>query len=589
MNSFYFYKMKFISILLAAALILSYWLPPLNSAFAAAPSSQPTLNLTIKEKEFISRSSPLQASALQGVAPLMYVDKEGDVQGIAKLVLDEIAAATGLRFEIQAFNSISEFAASVDIGGILLAAEAAYKDNYSDLLFSEPFLRTQTILFVHKSIDPLQLQGKRLALIRGGQIPEGVDKNHVFYAKSREDALTAVNNGDADYGYGNVHSITYYSLQNHYQDLLPIPLEHETREYCIGIKPGADGDILLSIINKAIAGIDAERIQTLVLMATMDVEQRLTLSMIMDAYKVYIILAVAIFIFVLLLWFRSRLLARAAIEMQNQRYEILADLSNEFFFEYDLFSNAITFSALSYSYFDNECVDLITKAISAKFSKVVAPHHKGEGCFTVNCKRGIFRVVASSVHDGLGRLQTIIGKLVDISEEAAEKESLISRAYYDGLTGLFNAATVREIVEEHLSEKSTSTRDVLILIDANHFKDVNDTLGHYEGDQALKRLANLFKNTFREGDIVGRLGGDEFLAYVKNIPSLDFVENKCQQLVDTVRLTIAGIEVSICVGATIVEQSSYDQIFRAADAALYRAKAKGPAQVVVAGPVMTAG
>ena len=133
-----------------------------------------------------------------------------------------------------------------------------------------------------------------------------------------------------------------------------------------------------------------------------------------------------------------------------------------------------------------------------------------------------------------------------------------------------------------LEQKSRGVLDAFILLDADAFKEVNDTMGHYMGDQVLKGLASTLSSVFRATDIIGRFGGDEFCIYMKNVPSLGFVENKCRQLVNAARQTVGEVTVTICVGATLInDKRSYDEVFQAADAALYQAKDMGTGQVVV--------
>lgn len=567
---------------LSVVLLIMLTLPQGVLAYSPSTGAGDTLDLTHLEQEYIARNPALRVAMLRGVAPLMYVDQNDEVHGIGKLVLDEIAAITGLHFELQAFDTVQETIEGEGID-IILGAEAAYSANTPGLVLSEPFLTSNTILFLHKSIDPSDLTGKTRVIVKGNKLTAEVSEELIVSVNNREEALAAVNTGNADYGYGNVYSVIFYTLQNRYKNLITIPREHDKREYCLGLLQ--QDDLLLSIINKAIVGIDADKMQAFILTATTDINQELTFDMFVEVYGDYVFTAMLVIIVLLLLWLRSHLRSRATLKMQNQRYEILARLSNEFLFEYNPATNDFTLFEHGHDFFDEDCVDIISDTIKATLTHAVSRPKLGTACeniSTVSCEKGTYKLITSNVYTNDGQVQAIIGKLLDVSQEMAEKEALIARAQRDGLTGLLNAMTVRELVEGRLEQKTPGTLDAFLLLDADSFKEVNDKLGHYAGDQVLKTLAKTIGHNFCATDIIGRHGGDEFCVYMVKVPSRDFVENKCLQLIHATRYTVEGIAISVCVGATMITgRPSYEEIFQVADDALYQAKDKGSAQAVV--------
>lgn len=126
--------------------------------------------------------------------------------------------------------------------------------------------------------------------------------------------------------------------------------------------------------------------------------------------------------------------------------------------------------------------------------------------------------------------------------------------------------------------------DAFIIIDGDDFKNINDTYGHLAGDQLLKHIARNMKQTFRKTDIMGRIGGDEFCIYLQDIPSIDYVQDKCRQLNSLMQKSAVGGPVSVSAGLTLVQENDeYNEVFKRADDALYKAKQKGKAQVVVDG------
>ncbi len=193
---------------------------------------------------------------------------------------------------------------------------------------------------------------------------------------------------------------------------------------------------------------------------------------------------------------------------------------------------------------------------------------------------GIFKAVNSIVRDDYGRVDSIMGKLIDISKEVAEKEELLMKSQIDGLTGLYNATTTRELIVDRIRSKEKHKMDALILLDCDNFKNINDTLGHLTGNQVLEDLGRSLKITFRSTDIIGRIGGDEFCIYMKDVPSAEFIHAKCEQLGTFVKKIMEEELVSVSIGVAIVnEERSYEDLFKMADDNMYTAKRRGRDQL----------
>ena len=198
-----------------------------------------------------------------------------------------------------------------------------------------------------------------------------------------------------------------------------------------------------------------------------------------------------------------------------------------------------------------------------------------------NGKTRIFKAINSSIYDKDGRIDSIIGKLIDISKDMEEKEELIAKSQEDGLTGLLNAATTKRLIVERLENKEEHKLDAFMLIDCDNFKDINDKHGHLIGNQILEKIGEILKQKFRGFDIVGRFGGDEFCIYMKDIPSVDIVKDKFKQLNDDIQ-NINDMGLTTSAGIALVrDHATYEQIFKKADAALYEAKNNDKSHAVV--------
>ena len=154
----------------------------------------------------------------------------------------------------------------------------------------------------------------------------------------------------------------------------------------------------------------------------------------------------------------------------------------------------------------------------------------------------------------------------------------------DKLTKLYNKTTTENICKLKLKEYDLleQPRPIMafFMIDLDHFKRVNDTLGHQFGDKILVEFSKKIRRIFRPNDCVGRFGGDEFIVIVENLPSTDVVARKAETIKKiAAELTIDGIDagVTASIGIAIVppEGTDYDTLFKTADEALYRVKYMG--------------
>ncbi len=180
-------------------------------------------------------------------------------------------------------------------------------------------------------------------------------------------------------------------------------------------------------------------------------------------------------------------------------------------------------------------------------------------------------------------------QIEEFREKLSDSESRVStltvRAEKDSLTKLLNAGTTRSLGEEYLAEGEKEC--ALIVIDVDDFKQINDRYGHMVGDRVMCCAAYTIKKLFRACDIVGRVGGDEFLVLMKDVSDRAIAELRCSQIVKA----FSGIEceqmeghtLSCSVGASLAPAhgSSYDTLFCRADGAMYRAKRAGGNRFIV--------
>lgn len=151
----------------------------------------------------------------------------------------------------------------------------------------------------------------------------------------------------------------------------------------------------------------------------------------------------------------------------------------------------------------------------------------------------------------------------------------------DGLTQLYNKAGTEQRIKEWLHSDRSKAGAVLMMMDIDYFKQINDTYGHAVGDRVLYKVGHLLKSSFRENDIVGRIGGDEFLIFMEGITSEEFAVRRMENLQQYFReLPIEELEehtLTCSMGAAFMPKdgTTFGELYKHADEALYTTKRNG--------------
>lgn len=171
----------------------------------------------------------------------------------------------------------------------------------------------------------------------------------------------------------------------------------------------------------------------------------------------------------------------------------------------------------------------------------------------------------------------------DIDEEYRTYNVLIARANFDSLTGAFTREATMEKIEDCLQGDGANGTHALVMMDMDNLKALNDNLGHQFGDVALKNFANVVKEAVKDDDIVGRIGGDEFFVFIKNVTTSS-LEITMQTLIHSLEHTYSNNDKSVTVTASAgisvyygdrATKKSLNEMYSQADFALYKSKVNG--------------
>lgn len=167
-----------------------------------------------------------------------------------------------------------------------------------------------------------------------------------------------------------------------------------------------------------------------------------------------------------------------------------------------------------------------------------------------------------------------------------ERITALRMANTDSLTGLMNRTAFKKMVTEQIAENS-SLNTAMIFVDIDHFKNINDVIGHAAGDEAVKQVAGVLKAAFRNNDPVARIGGDEFLVFIRNAKEAD-LETRLNNLLKDAHIMLTNedreeIILSLSVGCAICSNKdmTYEQLAETADRFMYDAKSAGRNRLVI--------
>jgi diguanylate cyclase (GGDEF)-like protein/PAS domain S-box-containing protein len=186
-----------------------------------------------------------------------------------------------------------------------------------------------------------------------------------------------------------------------------------------------------------------------------------------------------------------------------------------------------------------------------------------------------------------GGVSGAIATALDITDSARAREDLERRATLDSLTHCHNRTSILTALQNELDGEARNETAV-VFVDLDKFKEVNDTLGHAAGDEALTRVAERLKSATRSEDRVGRLGGDEFLLLIRGLPepevALGVAQRICDSLRSPLRLSTGEVELRASIGVAFAgeEMISADELVKRADQAMYRSKERREGRPVLA-------
>ncbi|MDO5134542.1 MAG: GGDEF domain-containing protein [Eubacteriales bacterium] len=540
-----------------------------NELYSVYFTHKGNFHLSEEDHAWLKELEPLRVMYYLGSTPIQD-GVSGKATGVAALFMKELCDATGLRTVPVFAESYEEGEALVKAGKVDMIASMT-SHNSMNMKYN---IRLSSPYFASSSVR-----------VNWGDAPNPQFQS--YYSVNTESTLSDLKWRGLPGAKMDSYCVDYYMRKEGLYDKMHIEwADRETLLYAVGILPSVDSR-LVDVVNGFAGSLDEQQTQSMLYEASKQ-PLRYTPVELLVVYKwqVFAVSVVAIVIGLSLYWRRRNRIIQDNAREAERLYQFSC-MVNACLLRYDLYEDRLIIQNSKIMFKNGSILDqfLATKP------EVMANDENELRCVELLQEMFRNRETGGEIElkkDGPSEWYRIdlvyindeyaIGRIYDICEEVEQRNILELKAKQDALTGLVNRFGIREFLEEYLA---VHEEGIFLLMDLDNFKQVNDTLGHLEGDKVLQEFAEFVEKSFRDEDLKVRLGGDEFVVFMpREIPR----EALGERLAHFRRGVMEGIfsrysdcNLSVSVGAAYVSDDyrSLEELYRAADIAMYAAKGDG--------------
>ncbi len=521
-----------------------------------------------ENKEYVQSLGTVRVLMMDGNAPIHYYDESP--KGISISYLEQLSKATGLQYEVITAENYEDFVEKIkseDIDLILgVPTDSTWVDEMN-LLLSIPYLESHRANVFNKHRDDRENQ----------------EQKSVYNTQSTLDAINCEKEKNA---YLDFYCTNFYlQKKGTYNNIGTNINDTTTVQYTFGLVDHDEIE-LLSIINNFLSSVSDGQKQSIIYRNTVvnvdySIIELLKIYSLQISIVVLIIAVIGILIYLKGIKTKSKIFKEIAL--QHTRFREMVKLMDECLFEYNYEEDKLKIQNNKVMFDRKNCVEhFIADYAGYDFLKEMI-RNKEDAFYnflldTENDARW-YRVVLKVIKDDKGTVTYALGKIYDVNDDMTEQKALIEQSKRDSLTGLFNRSGAEGYIRDLLAMKPV--KGVLLLIDVDNFKLVNDHMGHPVGDRLLKKTAQFINEYFRDEDIKCRLGGDEFLIFIHSSIQHEWLSEKIEnfliQIQESVFSPYAEYELSLSIGAAFVAEDgdTYESLYQKADYAMYIAKHGG--------------
>lgn len=551
------------------------------------------LVLSKDEKAYIASLAPIKIASGVNIKPLEYFDDNGKFTGLTADVLSELTNRTGVKFEIQPYDTVNDAVNAVRNGNADIVT-GLYKDSDKDLdaelNYFMPFLNIPIVMVRNTKTD---MAADNLKMSYSGYF--NLSSNNETNLRIKYDtyamAISAVNTRKVDYCYGNVYSTDYYRSTLNLNNLV-ITATGYTMPFSMAAG-SYDDTFIISTLNKAIASISSDTMNEYVVSNITKLDNSSTFGdylrnnpWIIVCIVVLGVLLIAIVVLLFVLY------KQKITKTFGTKYRTLANIAEEILFDYDIKKDKLVFNSPEGFRFG---LQVETERFLQKFNNGEFPQIEFEGGTELKDGDGdkyeklmhyiaadgsvshykMVVVMLPSVSSSKSNSTQIVGRIINVEKDIVEKQTLIDLASKDALTGIYNNKTFHEIVNNVLTHQP-ELKHAMMIIDVDDFKQINDEYGHMQGDKILKWIASAISGSLRNDDVAARVGGDEFAVFMRNYKDRDNIEQLAERILHNFEKLSkdSGITVSCSLGVAMYPDNAvnFDELYKIADSAMYEIK-----------------
>jgi len=580
---------------------------------AEAPDTDRSL-LSDAEREYLERLGPVYFCCDPDWEPYEKLDADGQYVGIAADLVRLIAKRSGVDLRlVPTPDWDASLAASRRGDCLVLAFLTSTPEREGWLLFTEPYFKDPTVIIAreeHEYISDLARLGvATVALPRGTGVEERISRRYpqlaILLTDNERSAMDAVSERRADL---TLRSLTMAAYTIRKQGYFNLKIVGQLSDFDDGFRMGVSKDhaLLRDMLNRGIRTITPQ-----------DVQQAVNDHIAITAQTAFdkrlfegIVILVTILGAATLLWYRY-------LQRYNSHLRLIIDSMPAYVFAKDSRCRYILANNSMAAFYGLKPKDLLGRTdsdlqndserirdydaqdreVMASKTTLFIAKHPGQ---RFDKSPGWFQTTKIPYRRPGTKEMAVLGVTVDITDlknAEAELEKSEQRyrhlAQHDQLTGLPNRTLFYDLLDQALALcRRKHTGLALIYIDLDHFKEVNDSLGHGAGDRLLREAAARMRACVRASDSVGRIGGDEFCAFLWEIEGDLTAELGAEKIRVALEATfvLEGHEarVSASMGIALFPGHGADgaTLARRADAAMYRSKATGRNRYTIYDPAI---
>jgi len=560
------------------------------------------LNLSIEEKSWLQQHPNITFTGNPDWLPYEAFDKKGNYIGIVSEYLTKIENLLGINISIIPSKSWSGAVEKVEKGEIDIISETVGSNLESTMNFTKPYLSSPIVITMLKDepyVDNInQISTKNIALIKDyGYVHKIIKKYpylNIYWVNTINEGHTAVSTGKVDALFSTLAHSIYNISKNNLTNIRIVGKTEFTNNLAFGIQQ--DLSPLVPLFNRAIDSISETEKQNI---SNAWGEEKYTKKV--DYQPIINISIILLFLIIsVFLWNRKlskEIVKRKKIEGKLKLASTVYHNTNQAIMVTDE-NNLIVAINPSFTKLTGYTID----EVNGKNPNILRSdrqdsnfyhrmwesinstgHWQGEIWNTrKNGEEYAEILTINTIYNDDNKVLQRVGLFTDITEKKLIDEKIWKQANFDELTQLANRTMFTDRLAQEIRVSQRSGKSIaLFFLDLDHFKEVNDALGHDKGDILLIEAAKRIQDCVRKSDTVARLGGDEFSVILSPLNKDLHVERIAEDIVKSLSLPFtleveeAYVSVSIGIALFPNDTDQMESLIKYADQAMYLAKTEG--------------